>query len=98
MRPTTKDTHIYRAPRGLKSRTINFSLISGEKEISTTTLEQLAIADNVKQIQVDGLLHGIFFVPDEAAKHAAVLVVGGFGNMSTSGLPTTLPRSGFYPQ
>ena len=83
MRPTTKDTHLYRAPRGLKSQTIKFSLISGEKEISTATLEQLAIADNVKQIPVDGLLHGIFFVPDGAAKHAAVLVVGG----SEGGMP-----------
>lgn len=83
MRSTTKDTNIYRAPRGLKPQIIKFSLSSGDKEISTATLEQLAIADNVKQIQIDGKLHGIFFVPDGVTKHAAVLVLGG----SEGGIP-----------
>jgi dienelactone hydrolase len=77
MRPSQKDTHIYRAPKDLQSQAIKFSLIEDQKEVSSASLEELFLADQVKQIRLDGALHGIFFVPDGTTKHAAVLVVGG---------------------
>ena len=47
------------------------------KEISTAELTQMAIADGVKQIHLDGVLHGVLFVPNASEKRPGILVVGG---------------------
>jgi dienelactone hydrolase len=84
MRPLSKDTHIYRPPHALEPQTIRFVLLRDGKEVSSAEVEQIAIADNVKQIHVDGVLHGVLFVPDAQGKHPGILVVGG----SEGGTPT----------
>ena len=84
MRPTTKDVHLYRPPHALEPQKIRFALMRDGKEISTAELTQMAIADGVKQIHLDGVLHGVLFVPDASEKRPGILVVGG----SEGGTPT----------
>jgi len=77
MRPSQRETHIYRPPKDLQPQIIKFSVITEGKEGSSAMLEELFLTNQVKQVRLDGALHGTFFVPIGAAKHAAVLVVGG---------------------
>jgi dienelactone hydrolase len=83
MRPTAKDVHVYEPPHNLGSQLIQFHLLQDGKDISSAQLEQLAIGPDVQRIRVDGALHGVFFVPDEAGRHPGILVLGG----SEGGMP-----------
>jgi dienelactone hydrolase len=77
MRPVEKNTHIYRPPPSFGQQTIRFALVCDGKEVSSAELQQMAIADGVKQIRVEGQLHGVLFIPDKAGKSPGILVVGG---------------------
>ena len=83
MKPETKEAHIYRPPHALESQTIRFALVRDGTAVSSAQLEQMTMRPGVRQIHVDGLLHGVLFVPDAPGKHPGILVVGG----SEGGMP-----------
>lgn len=83
MRPTEKDVHQYRPPHELASQIIRFRLLQDGKEVATAQIEQMAVRQGVRQVRVEGELHGILFLPPEEGKHAGILVLGG----SEGGLP-----------
>lgn len=84
MRPIDKRVANYRAPEKLGPQTVEFRLIRGGQQVSDVTLRQLRVADGVKQIPVQGELHGILFLPAGDGPNPALLVVGG----SEGGVPT----------
>lgn len=84
MNPEEKHVERYASPRDLGTQSIEFRLIEGGKQIASAHLEQRTIAEGVRQIKVEGQLHGILFVPNAGGRHPGVLVVGG----SEGGLPT----------
>jgi dienelactone hydrolase len=77
MRPTEFDVHVYSAPHDFAPQLIQFHLLQNGKELASAQLTQLAISPDVTQVHVDGVIHGVLFVPGAQGKHAAVLVVGG---------------------
>jgi dienelactone hydrolase len=83
MRPIAKDVHQYEPPHNLEAQVIHFHLLQGGKETASARLEQLPIREGVREIHVEGALHGVFFVPAGVDKHAGVLVLGG----SEGGMP-----------
>lgn len=83
MMPIAKNVHVYEPPRQLGSQMIQFHLLQEGKELASTQLVQLAVADGVRQIRIEGRLHGILFLPPGEEKHPGVLVLGG----SEGGLP-----------
>lgn len=83
MRPITKDVHQYEPPRDFGPQVIHFHLLQGGKETAGAQLEQRPIRDGVREIRVEGTLHGVFFAPAGMDKHAGVLVLGG----SEGGMP-----------
>jgi dienelactone hydrolase len=83
MRPIAKDVHQYEPPHNLGPQIIHFHLFQDGKETASAQLEQLPIRDGVRQIRVEGTLHGVFFVPAGVDKHPGILVLGG----SEGGMP-----------
>ena len=83
MRPKDKSAKIYRLPKDLAAQTIEFRLLRKGKEAAKARLEQISIADNVKQVVVRGTLHGVLFEPAGDGPYPGVLVVGG----SNGGIP-----------
>ncbi len=78
MKPRKANKHVerYISPPELAPQVIEFRLLAEGKEISSAQLEQLAIADGVKRIQVKGNLHGLCSYRLKRAS-SGVLVVGG---------------------
>lgn len=87
MMPKFKDVHVFQRPHELGSQTVAFHLTIDGQDVSDAQLEQLAVRPGVKQITIDGAIHGIFFIPAESGKHPGVLVLGG----SEGGTP--LPKA-----
>ena len=83
MKPATKHTASYQAPRDLGAQTIQFQLVRNGQRAAATQMEQLAIADGVQRFSVEGRLHGMLLVPNTTQPHPGVLVVGG----SEGGVP-----------
>jgi dienelactone hydrolase len=83
MKPAEKNVDTYQAPRDLGVQAIDFQVIVNDKQAATARLEQLSVADGVRQIKVEGQLHGVLFVPASDGPHPGVLVVGG----SEGGVP-----------
>ena len=83
MQPAERDAHVYRAPPDLGPQTIHFHLVQDGKEVAEAQLVQLAVADGVRQIRIEGSLHGVMFLPPGEGKHPGMLVLGG----SEGGLP-----------
>ena len=84
MSPAGKGVHQYEAPKQLGPQTIHFRLVAEGKEVSSADLVQLAVADGVQRIRLEGNLHGILFEPAGEGKRPGVLVLGG----SEGGAPT----------
>ncbi len=84
MHPGARNVHIYRPPHGLGSQLIRFHLLQDGKEVSATQLEQIAMLAGVRQVRLEGVLHGTLYEPPEEGTHAGVLVLGG----SEGGMPT----------
>lgn len=84
MKPDEKHVDRYASPRDLGVQIIEFKLMENGKQVSSAQLEQRTVAEGVRQIKVDGELHGTLFVPGTEGRHPGVLVVGG----SEGGLPT----------
>lgn len=82
MRPTG-DNATYRPPHDLGTQIVEFHLLRNGQQVSSTRLEQHMIAEGVRQIKVQGSLHGVLFVPGVGERHPGVLVLGG----SEGGLP-----------
>jgi hypothetical protein len=83
MKPAEKNVAKYDAPPDLGAQAIDFQLIVNDKEAATAQLQRLFVAEGVRQINVEGQLHGVLFVPASEGPHAGVLVVGG----SEGGVP-----------
>jgi dienelactone hydrolase len=83
MKPEEKGVTRYASPHDLAAQIIDFHLIVDGKAVASAQLEQRAIDDDVRQIKVEGQLHGILFLPGAKGTYPGVLVVGG----SEGGLP-----------
>lgn len=83
MKPDEKHVDRYVSPRDLGPQIIEFRLMEDGKQVSSVQLEQRNISEGVRQIKVEGQLHGVLFVPGTNGRHPGVLVVGG----SEGGLP-----------
>jgi dienelactone hydrolase len=83
MKPDDKNGARYQSPRDLGPQIIQFNLLEAGKPVANAQLEQLAVADGVRQIKVQGELHGVLLVPSTSGPHPGVLVVGG----SEGGIP-----------
>jgi dienelactone hydrolase len=83
MKPTDKHVNSYEFPRDLQPQLTEFTLMRNGKPLSVAHLEQLAVTADVRQIEVQGTLHGVLFLPASAGPHAGILVVGG----SEGGVP-----------
>jgi dienelactone hydrolase len=78
MKPAEKHTLAYTPPADLAPQPIEFRLGRASGETLTAQLQQSRLAEGVQQIKVQGLLHGVLFVPGTAGPHAGVLVLGGW--------------------
>lgn len=83
MKPKEKHVASYRGQHDLGPRTIEFGLMRRGQQIAGAKLEQLAVADGIRRINVQGQLHGVLLLPQASGKVAGVLVLGG----SEGGLP-----------
>jgi dienelactone hydrolase len=83
MKPEESHVASYQSPHDETVQIIEFHLLQNGKQAATARLEQLTMAEGVRQIKVEGKLHGILFLPPGDAPHPGVLVVGG----SEGGLP-----------
>ena len=83
MMPTAKDVHGYRRPQHYGSQGIDFHLVKDGKDVTVAHLEQVFLGEGVRQIRLEGELHGTLFLPAGDGPHPGVLVVGG----SEGGLP-----------
>ena len=86
MKPKDKSAKIYRLQRNLAPQKIDLRLLRHEQEIAKAKLEQMPVAENVRQVIVRGNLHGILFEPATGGPYPGVLVVGG----SNGGLPAQM--------
>lgn len=77
MRSPSKDAHIYVAPHDLAAQTVHFHLLQDGKPLADADLIQKAVADDVRQIHLEGSLHGTLFLPTGEGRHPGVLVLGG---------------------
>jgi hypothetical protein len=83
MMPAEKHVASYESPRDLQSQKIDFALLRNGRQVAATQLEQICVTDDVRQIKINGKLHGMLFLPGGSAKHPGVLVLGG----SEGGVP-----------
>ena len=83
MMPQERGVPVYRAPHGGATQLIKFSLLRKDQAVSQAQLEQRLMADGVRQINVEGKLQGVLFLPSGGGPHPGVLVVGG----SEDGVP-----------
>ena len=67
----------------LGTQIIKFSLMRIGQAVASAQMEQLGVAEGVRQIKVEGKLHGVLFLPNTQERHPGVLVVGG----SEGGMP-----------
>lgn len=83
MMPSDKHVVSYQSPHDFAPQTITFSLMRGSQQVAQTQFEQITIAEGVRQIKLQGQLHGVLFLPSTSGPHPGVLVVGG----SEGGVP-----------
>jgi dienelactone hydrolase len=84
MMPAAKNVSVYVAIRDQGPQTIEFQLLRKGQSLAKAHLEQVFLADGVQRIVVhEGVLRGVFFVPEGKLPHPGVLVVGG----SNGGVP-----------
>lgn len=77
MRPDAGDVRMYKMPREVDPLPITFQLLIDRKEAARVQVEQLAMKEGVRQVNLEGALSGRLFLPAEAGPRPAVLVVGG---------------------
>lgn len=84
MKPAERGVVSYVGPHDLGTQTIQFRLMRKGQQAASTQLEQRRIADDVRQIKLEGQLHGILFLPKASGRIPGALVLGG----SEGGLQT----------
>jgi dienelactone hydrolase len=77
MRPSDKNVWTYLPAAGLGRTGDRIPPVEKRPEPSSATLQQSRMGQGVRQIKVQGALHGILFLPAGSDLHPAVLVVGG---------------------
>ncbi len=77
MRSKDFNVHLYEPPHDFQPQPIQFHLLLNGQEVSSAQFTQLAIRPDVQQFNVDGVIHGILFLPGDSARHPGILVVGG---------------------
>jgi dienelactone hydrolase len=77
MKPSEKNVESYEGSRELAAQTIQFQLLRNGQAVANAQLEQRRIRDGMRQIKLEGLLHGVLFLPAENGRHPGALVVGG---------------------
>jgi dienelactone hydrolase len=80
MKPEDKDAMRYSPQRDLGTQSIEFQLLLGGKSVARTQFEQRKVADGVRQVKVQGELHGVLFVPGANGRYPGVLVLGRGGS------------------
>jgi dienelactone hydrolase len=83
MRRADKAVRAYIPPPDLAAQAIDFRLMRNRQQVSSVSLQQLQLGPGVRQIKLQGELHGILFLPAESGPWPGVLVVGG----SNGGVP-----------
>jgi dienelactone hydrolase len=83
MKPAAKHVASYRTPRDLGSQIIKFHMMRNGQQVTSAQMEQLGVAEGVRQIKIEGQLHGVLFLPNTKERRPGVLVVGG----SEGGMP-----------
>jgi dienelactone hydrolase len=76
MKPSD-DARSYASPPNLGAQTIQFQLLRQGQQLSIAQLQQRQVADTVRQIKINGQIHGTLFLPNVSGPAPAVLVVGG---------------------
>jgi hypothetical protein len=92
MKPEEKQVERYASPRDFGTQIIELRLIADGKQASSAQLRQRTVAEGVRQIKVQGQLHGMLFLPGTSGQHPGVLVVGG----SEGGLPIRRTGAGLF--
>ena len=69
MKPVDKRVMIYRPPKLLGVQPIVFELLRNGRRADSATLEEMRLAEGVREIRVQGNLHGILFVPAGEGPH-----------------------------
>ncbi len=95
MRPKDKHVAIYGPPRLLGVQVIDFRLMRSGQQAASASLEQLRIAESVRQVQVQGELHGFLFLPAGDQPHPGMLVVGGSEGGINAGKAAWLASHGY---
>jgi dienelactone hydrolase len=83
MMPAKKGVASYQPSRELVPQTIDFEVLRQGQPIARGQMEQIAAAEKVRRIRVQGPVQGILFLPDANGRYPGVLVVGG----SEGGVP-----------
>lgn len=83
MQRVDKAVRTYIPPPDLAVQTIDFRLMRNRQQDSSVSLQQLQLGPGVRQIKLQGGLHGILFLPAGSGPWPGVLVVGG----SDGGVP-----------
>lgn len=77
MRSKDFNVHLYQPPHNFGPQVIQFRVLLNGQEVSSAQFTQLAIRSDVQQLNVDGIIHGVLFLPGDSQKHPGILVVGG---------------------
>jgi dienelactone hydrolase len=77
MMPAGTHAAMYNPPKDLAPQTVNFTLVRNGEKVSQADLVQAWVGDGVKEIKIQGQIHGALFLPASAGRHPGVLVLGG---------------------
>jgi len=77
MKPANKEAESYAPPRELGAQTIQFQLWKNGRQVASAPLEQCRLTENLRQIKLEGQLHGVLFLPGTTGPSPGVLVLGG---------------------
>ncbi len=83
MMPKSPDIPGYQPPQKSDAQVIHFQLLRNGGAAAKADLDELTVADGVRQITVQGQIHGVLYLPAGNERHPGVLVVGG----SEGGVP-----------
>jgi dienelactone hydrolase len=95
MRPADGKEATYQLQHNFDPQFVNFDLVVDGKKVSSARLDQLQIADGVKQVQLTGAIHAVEFLPVGEGPHPAVLVLGGSEGGTPMGKAAWLASHGY---
>lgn len=78
MLPVDERVVRYQSPQDLSVQRIQFQLTRNSQQIASTRLDQVRLAEGVRQVRLAGKLHGVLFLPAATGPRPGVLVLGGF--------------------